>query len=885
MRDIFRRFFTALRRSVPAAFLLCCMLLTLFPFSSARAQIYSITDVKQRALTVSTTIVISQFQTAGGNNDDEFIELHNVSSEPVNLNGHRLVYRSASGTNDVELLSWTTSTIIPAGGFYLVARTGGSGGYDGSVQPDAAYTGGSLSATAGGIALRSGALNTGTIIDAVGYGSATNIFFEGTRTGAPAAHSSRARGENGCADTDDNSADFELLNPSAPRNSSFPVSVCGGGGSPTSPSGTGSAEPSVVSAGGSVLLKVNVTLGTNPASTGITVTADLSQIGGASNQQFYDDGTNGDEIPGDNVFSFETTVAPETSNGAKSLPVAINDAEGRNASAVISLNVGSVPQSSSVHLTLGNPSNAVADVNQPFNYLLDKPQYAVSYHRDRAIPNWVAWHLDSSWLGSTSRRDDYRPDPTLPEGWYRVSANSYSGSGFDRGHHTPSGDRTASREDNSSVFLMTNMMPQAPGNNQGPWEKLETYSRNLVGQGYELYIYAGGAGTGGTGTEGYATTVDSGRVTVPAKTWKVILILPSGTNDVARVNTQTRTIAVIMPNNENIRQDSWQKYLATVDQVEALTGFDFFSNVDPAIQAVIESRLDAASNTAPVANPQTVTLAEDTPKLITLTGSDANVNNELSFQIVSGPANGTLTPANPGSPNAGTFIYTPNPDFYGTDSFTFKANDSTADSAPATVTLNVTPVNDAPTAVEDSKTTNKNTPLIFPASDLTANDNAGAANESGQTLTVTEVITTAQTRGTVSLVGGQITFQPETDFTGVTGFDYKVCDNGTTNGAPDPKCSIGTVIVNVVGSTVASVAIQGQVLNSNGRGISGAFVFLTDQNGVTLFARTNPFGFYRFESVATGEYVLEASHKSYRFASQPISVTKGIGEVIIVANP
>ena len=98
---------------------------------------------------------------------------------------------------------------------------------------------------------------------------------------------------------------------------------------------------------------------------------------------------------------------------------------------------------------------------------------------------------------------------------------------------------------------MTNMMPQAPDNNQGPWEVLESYCRTLVSQGDELYIIAGGTGIGGTGSNGgTTTTIANGHVTVPAQTWKVIIVLPQGTDDVSRVTTATRTIAVIMPNLE-----------------------------------------------------------------------------------------------------------------------------------------------------------------------------------------------------------------------------------------------------------------------------------------------------------------------------------------------
>ncbi|MGB8509017.1 MAG: DNA/RNA non-specific endonuclease [Pyrinomonadaceae bacterium] len=252
------------------------------------------------------------------------------------------------------------------------------------------------------------------------------------------------------------------------------------------------------------------------------------------------------------------------------------------------------PPSSSEHLVMGNPSNAVTNTNQPNNYLLDKPQYAVSYARDLGRPNWVGWHLDSTWIGSAARQNDFRNDTTLPAGWYQVQGTDYTGSGFDRGHHCPSGDRTNTVSNNSATFLMTNMMPQSPDNNQGPWEQLETYSRMLVSQGNELYIFMGGTGSGGTGSNGgVTTTIAGGHVAVPSQTWKVMMVIPQASgNDVFRVNSATRLIAVIMPNTQGIRTNAWQGYRVSVDQVEALTGYDFFSNVPAGIQASIESVVD-----------------------------------------------------------------------------------------------------------------------------------------------------------------------------------------------------------------------------------------------------------------------------------------------------
>lgn len=237
----------------------------------------------------------------------------------------------------------------------------------------------------------------------------------------------------------------------------------------------------------------------------------------------------------------------------------------------------------SEHLTMGNPSNAITNVSQPNNYLMEKSQYSMSYSRDNGGPNWVSWHLDSSWLGSAPRQDDFRADTTLPAGWYRVQGTDFSGSGFDRGHMCPSADRTVTVAANSSTFLMTNMIPQLPANNQGVWANLESYSRTLVSQGNELYIISGG--------QGLQYFIANGHVAVPAQTWKVIIVLPVGSNDVSRVTTSTRTIAVVMPNSGTIGND-WRAYRVSVDQVEAITGFDFFSNVSSGIQAVIEGQVD-----------------------------------------------------------------------------------------------------------------------------------------------------------------------------------------------------------------------------------------------------------------------------------------------------
>lgn len=243
------------------------------------------------------------------------------------------------------------------------------------------------------------------------------------------------------------------------------------------------------------------------------------------------------------------------------------------------------------NMLMGNPSNATTSTGNYTNYLMVKTYYALSYHRDRGTPNWVSWHIKSSDMGSAPRQNDFRADAALPSGWYQVQSTSYSGSGFDRGHNCPSADRTSTVTANSSTFLMTNMIPQAPNNNQQTWNNLESYTRSLVTAGNEVYVIMGAYGTGGTGSKGTVNTIDNGRITVPNRVWKVIVVLANGSNDLSRVNTSTRVIAVNTPNINTISSD-WKQYRTSVDDIEAATGYNLLSNVSASVQNVIEAVVD-----------------------------------------------------------------------------------------------------------------------------------------------------------------------------------------------------------------------------------------------------------------------------------------------------
>ena len=207
----------------------------------------------------------------------------------------------------------------------------------------------------------------------------------------------------------------------------------------------------------------------------------------------------------------------------------------------------------------------------------------------------------------------------------------------------------------------------------------------------------------------------------------------------------------------------------------------------------------AASANAPVAANDSATTAEDTAIDVNVLGNDTDADGDaLGISTFTQGASGAVTLV------TGKLRYTPAANFNGSDSFTYQANDGTSDSNVATVTVTITEVNDAPGAVNDSKSTAEDTPVSLPATDLLANDSKGPANEAGQTLTVISV--TNRPGGTVSLNAGTITFTPSPNFTGPASFDYRIRDNGTTNGLADPREATGTVNVTVSAVNDAPVA-------------------------------------------------------------------------------
>jgi WD40 repeat protein len=212
----------------------------------------------------------------------------------------------------------------------------------------------------------------------------------------------------------------------------------------------------------------------------------------------------------------------------------------------------------------------------------------------------------------------------------------------------------------------------------------------------------------------------------------------------------------------------------------------------------------------PVGNADAFTTTEDAAVAGNVLRNDTDIDTiaeRLRAVLVSAPSFGTVV-LNPD----GSFVYTPMADYYGTDTFTYVANDGiwsrddrialSPNSNVTPVVITITEVNDPPRPVEDDKRTPKETTLRFPAADLLANDAAGPANESNQALVVTAVTATPETHGQVSLSEGIVTYVPDQLFGGTAAFEYKVEDRGTTNGVADYKSAIGRVLVAVSGNAL-----------------------------------------------------------------------------------
>ena len=240
-----------------------------------------------------------------------------------------------------------------------------------------------------------------------------------------------------------------------------------------------------------------------------------------------------------------------------------------------------------LQMPLGNPAGAGGDPADPRRFLLRRAQYALEYNDSTRTANWVSWSLGLADLGA-SGRGDFAADTSLPANLTRVQPEDYSGSGFDRGHLCPSGDRTVTVADNQATFYMTNILPQTPDHNQGVWASFESYCRSLAGLGHEILIV--------TGPSGFGAERLPGGIAVPAHVWKIAVVVPPGPGSaLSRITAATRVIAIKVPNIPGIRTNPWQQYLTSAARLQTDTGYTFFSELPPETAAALRAKVDEPS--------------------------------------------------------------------------------------------------------------------------------------------------------------------------------------------------------------------------------------------------------------------------------------------------
>ena len=192
-------------------------------------------------------------------------------------------------------------------------------------------------------------------------------------------------------------------------------------------------------------------------------------------------------------------------------------------------------------------------------------------------------------------------------------------------------------------------------------------------------------------------------------------------------------------------------------------------------------------NDAPVAAADSYSTNEDTPLVVAAAGvlaNDTDVEGDsLSAVLATGPSNGIVTLNGDGS-----FTYTPNANFNGSDSFSYKANDGSLDSGVATVSITVSAVNDAPVATAESYSTNEDTPLVVAAAGVLAND----TDVDGDSLSV--VLATGPSNGIVTLNGdGSFTYTPNVNFFGSDSFTYKANDGSLDSGVATVSITVDPI--------------------------------------------------------------------------------------------
>lgn len=209
--------------------------------------------------------------------------------------------------------------------------------------------------------------------------------------------------------------------------------------------------------------------------------------------------------------------------------------------------------------------------------MLRRAGYTASYNKTTKLPNWVAWHLTADRTTGPAKRSgvDFQADMNVPAP--RAEDSDYYGSGYDRGHMCPAADNKYSEKAMEESFLFTNMCPQNGNLNRGDWNEMEQACRRWAKEYGGVYVVCGPILY-----KGKHKTIGKNKVVVPEAFFKVVL----------RTGENPKAIGFIYKNAEGNRPKG--DYVNTVDEVERITGIDFFPELPDDVENKVEATADIA---------------------------------------------------------------------------------------------------------------------------------------------------------------------------------------------------------------------------------------------------------------------------------------------------
>lgn len=201
--------------------------------------------------------------------------------------------------------------------------------------------------------------------------------------------------------------------------------------------------------------------------------------------------------------------------------------------------------------------------------VLDYEYYSLCYSSEHRQALWT-FHLltKKSIQGKQGRTNDFRRDDRALDS---VGSREYKGSGYDRGHMVPAGDMKLSRMAMSESFYMTNMSPQNPSFNRGIWKSLESRVRSHVARWGEAYVVT-------------APVLEAGL----RRIWSDVSI-PSWYYKIAYYPDKQLIVAHLLPNQRREEGKKLEDYKVSVDELEALTGIDFFAELPDELEEELEA--------------------------------------------------------------------------------------------------------------------------------------------------------------------------------------------------------------------------------------------------------------------------------------------------------